>query len=79
MLRHYSLLGKWPNGRRLTAREDAKVRRAALVGRSRVVALDVPGNFDRNVIAGRGRYKVNLGIRDVSASIQAVAELALKL
>ena len=34
MLWHYSLLGKWPNGKRLTAREDAKVRRAALVGRS---------------------------------------------
>ena len=39
----------------------AKVRRAALAGRSRLVALDVPGNFDRNVIAGRGQHKVNLG------------------
>ena len=37
------------------------MRRAALAGRSRLIALDVPGNFDRNVIADRGQQKVNLG------------------
>jgi hypothetical protein len=39
----------------------------------------VAGNFDRNVIAARGQHKVNWAIRGVSASIQAVAEPALKL
>jgi hypothetical protein len=37
--------GKWPNGRRLTARVAAKVRRAALAGRSRLVALERAGEF----------------------------------
>jgi hypothetical protein len=37
--------GKWPIGRPLTAREAAKVRRAALAGRSRLVALERAREF----------------------------------